>query len=80
MVSGFNKTLYLSGLFISCGTLADIEQWRAEIEDFNECLHYAIVKLELNVFNIILSVRLVNISIPLCGQHCFLFYTHIFYI
>ena len=34
----------------------DIEQWHAEIGNFNGCLHYAIVKLGLNLFNIMLSV------------------------
>ena len=34
----------------------DIEQWQVEIGHFNGCLHHTIVKLKLNLFNIITSV------------------------
>ena len=30
----------------------DIEQWCTEIKNFNECLHYAIIKLKINLFNV----------------------------
>ena len=34
----------------------DIEQWRAEIRNFNGCLHYAIIKLGINLFKIMVRV------------------------
>ena len=34
----------------------DAEQWHAEIENFNGRLHYAVIKLKLNVFPIMTSV------------------------
>ena len=36
--------------------LVDIEQWHAEIGNFNWCLHYAIIRLEMNLFNIMVRV------------------------
>ena len=49
----------------------DIEQWRAEIGNFNGCLHHAIIKLEIDLFNIMvrvshaLAVILATISVGL---------------
>ena len=34
----------------------DAEQWRAEIGNFNGCLHYAVVKLKLNLSHAMTSV------------------------
>ena len=34
----------------------DTKQWHAEIENFNGCLDYAVIKLKLNLFNIMVSV------------------------
>ena len=34
----------------------DTEQWHAEIGNFNGCLNYAIVKLEISLFNFIIRV------------------------
>ena len=34
----------------------DIEQWHAEIGNSNSCLHYAIIKLEVNLFNIMVRI------------------------
>ena len=34
----------------------DIEQWHAEVWNFSGCLHYAIIKLEINLFNIMVRV------------------------
>ena len=34
----------------------DAEQWRAEIGNFNGCLHYAVIKLKLNLSHIMTSV------------------------
>ena len=46
--------IHLKGSFISMPL--GIEQWHAEIGNFNECLHYAIIKLEINLFNIMVRV------------------------
>ena len=35
----------------------DTEQWCEEIGNFNACLHYAVIKLKLNLFNIMTSVK-----------------------
>ena len=34
----------------------DAEQWRAEIGNFNGCLHYAVIKLKLNLFHVMTNV------------------------
>ena len=34
----------------------DAEQWRAEIGNFNGCLHYAVIKLKLKLFHIMTNV------------------------
>ena len=36
--------------------LVDAEQWRAEIENFNRYLHYAVIKLKLNLFDMMTYV------------------------
>lgn len=41
----------------------NIEQWCAEIESFNGCSLYSIVKLHLNLFNLLFHVFLVFICI-----------------
>ena len=57
----------------------DIEQWRAEIGNFNGCLHYAIIKLEINLFNIMVRVSqalaliLATISKSLKSTELFIF-------
>ena len=40
----------------------DAEQWHAEIGKFNGCLHYAVIKLKLNLFHDMASVNDSNIS------------------
>ena len=30
----------------------DTEQWLAETENFNGCLHYSVIKLKLNLFHV----------------------------
>ena len=57
----------------------DTEQWHAETGNFNGCLYYAIVKLKLNLFNIMLSVRQVlTFTLAITFQYIFKFNT-VFY-
>ena len=41
----------------------NIEQWRAEIWDFNGCSLHSIVKLHLNLFNLLFNLFLVSFCI-----------------
>ena len=46
----------------------DTEQWHAEIGNFNGCLHYAVIKLKLNLFHIMTGANQVLVfllAIPL---------------
>ena len=52
--------------------LVDIEQWRAEIGNFNGCLHYAIIKLEINLFNIMVKViQVLALILAIISQYVF---------
>lgn len=54
----------------------DTEQWHAKTGNFNGCLYYAIVKLKLNLFNIMLSVRQVlTFTLAITFQYIFKFNT-----
>lgn len=50
----------------------DIEQWRAEIGNINGCLHYTIITLELNLFNIIVRVsQALALMLAIISQYIF---------
>ena len=50
----------------------DIEQWRAEIRNFNGCLHYAIIKLEVNLFNIkVRVIQVLALILAIISQYIF---------
>ena len=40
----------------------DIEQWLAEIGNFNGCLHYAIIKSEINLLNIMVRAIILTLN------------------
>ena len=48
----------------------DIEQWHAEIGNFKGCLHYGIIKFEINLFNIMVRVSQALI-LPIISQCVF---------
>ena len=49
--------IYVRGFFMSWIMPVDVEQQRAEIGNFNECLLYAVIKIKLNLFHIMTNVR-----------------------
>ena len=52
--------------------LVDIEQWHAEIGNFHGCLHYAIIKLEINLFNIMVRVsQALALILAIISQYVF---------
>ena len=63
--------IHLRGLLFSWDMPVDIEQWRTEIWNFNGCLHYAIIKLEINLFNIIRVSQALALIIAIIFQYIF---------
>ena len=50
----------------------DTEQKSAEIGSFDGCLHYAIIKLEINLFNIMVRVnQVVALILAIISQYAF---------
>ena len=50
----------------------DLEQWHVEIGNFNGCLHYAIIKLEINLFNIMVRVsQALALILAIISQYVF---------
>ena len=48
----------------------DTEQWIPEIGNFNGCLHYAVIKLKLNLFNAMTSVSRIPVFLLAIQLQC----------